>query len=238
MGTVGSNPTPSATQFESGVAYVRTAIVLAALTVVLLVPATSAAAKVNKADVAIQKQAVLRKSDLSAGWRSSPDQPLSLPSDPTCAALQEANDALEPVATESPDYWKSDWTRAHNAVAVLATPKQARGWLARYAEPDAATCLEEAMKDTFAQPGIQGVRVYVAPMNDTPRGADDAVGFEIQITATDTSSAQTLVIIYDTLVVRVGRALTNFAFMNVANPLPEQDELVDAVIGRLQDAGI
>jgi hypothetical protein len=217
------------------------AAVLAAAVVALLTPA--AAAKLNKADVAVQKQAVLRKSDLPAGWKSSPDpETTPLPTLPACAGLQAVNDALDPIATDSLDFWKSDLTRAHNSVVVLATTKQAKTWLAPYREPDAATCLETVVKEAFTRDGIQGVRVYVAPVDDIPRGSDDAVGFEVEITATTAPSAQqasqTVVIVYDVLVARVGRALTNFEFWNPTDPLPEQGELVDAVIGRLQDAGI
>jgi hypothetical protein len=217
------------------------AIAVAAIVVGLLAPA--AAAKVNKADVAIQKQVVLRKSDLSAGWKSSPDpESTPLPPLPACAGLQAVNDALDPIASDSPDFWKSELVRAHNSVVVLASTKQAKGWLAPYREPDAATCLEAVVKKAFTQPGIQGARVYVAPVDDTPRGADDAVGFEIEITATTAPSAQqpaqTVVIVYDVLVARVGRALSNFEFMNPTNPLPDQGELVDAVVGRLQDAHV
>jgi hypothetical protein len=217
------------------------AAVLAAAVVALLAPA--AAAKLNKADVAVQKQAVLRKSDLPAGWKASPDpETTPLPTLPACAGLQAVNDALDPIATDSLDFWKSDLTRAHNSVVVLATTKQAKTWLAPYREPDAATCLETVVKEAFTRDGIQGVRVYVAPVDDIPRGSDDAVGFEVEITATTAPSAQqasqTVVIVYDVLVARVGRALTNFEFMNPTDPLPEQGELVDAVIGRLQDAGI
>jgi hypothetical protein len=68
------------------------------------------------------------------------------------------------------------------------------------------------------------------------------VGFEIEITATTAPSAQqpaqTVVIVYDVLVARVGRALSNFEFMNPTNPLPDQGELVDAVVGRLEDAHV
>jgi len=216
---------------------VRTAIVLAAVTVALT--AAPAAAKVNKADVAIQKQAVLRKTDLPAGWKSSPSQPVS-PSDPSCARLKLLTDPA--TATSSPVFWKSDVVQANNSVVVLASAKQAMGWLAPYREPDAIACLEAEMKDAFAEPRFQGTRVYVTPVDDTPRGADDAVGFEVEITATTTPSAQqpapTLVIVSDVLVVRVGRALSGFTFSNLADPLPEQGLLIDAVIGRLQDAGI
>jgi hypothetical protein len=219
------------------------AAVLAAVVVAGLAPAAVAASKPSKADVAIQKQTVLRKSDLAAGWKSSPASPsASLPALPACSGLQAANDALDPIATNSPQFWKSDFTRAQNGVVVLASAKQAKGWLDPYREPDAATCLESVVKEAFTQPGIQGVRVYVAPIDDTPRGADDAVGFEIEITATSAPTAQqasqTVVIVYDVLVARVGRALTNFTFMNPTDPLQEQGELVDAVIGRLQDSGV
>ncbi len=255
MGTVGSNPTPSATPLESGGPHVTSgsargnrglrlawATVLAAVTVVGFAPVAGATSKPSKADVAVQKQTVLRRSDLPAGWKSSPDEsPSTLPGLPACARLQQANDALDPIATNSPDFWKSDLTRADNAVVVLASSKQAKGWLGPYREPDAATCLEAVVKEAFMT-GYQAVRVYVAPIDDTPRGADDAVGFEVEITATSVPSAQepaqTVVIVYDVLIARVGRALANFTFMNQTDPLPEQGELVDAVIGRLQDADV
>jgi len=213
-----------------------------AITIVGVAPVAGATPKPSKADVAIQKQTVLRRSDLPAGWKSSPDQsPSTLPTVPACAGLQEANNALDPIATNSPEFWKADLVRVQSAVAVLASTKQARGWLAPYREPDAATCLEAVVKEAFIS-GFQGVRVYVAPIDDTPRGADDAVGFEVEITATSVPSAQqpatTVVIVYDVLIARVGRALANFTFMNPTDPLPEQGELVDAVIGRLQDADV
>ena len=266
MGTVGSNPTPSATSFEFGGdgdvgserarfhrrLHLAWATVLPVCVAPVCVAAvafgvlgTAAAAKASKADIGIQKQAVLRRSDLPAGWKSSPNRPSSpLPSLPACAGLRAANDALDPGATDSPEFWKADLTRVENAVIVMDSAKQAKGWIAPYREPDAATCLEAVVKGAFLQPstGIQEVRVYVAPIDDTPRGADDAAGFEVEITATSAPTtqqpAETVVIIYDVLIARVGRALTNFTFMNPTDPLPEQSELVDAVIGRLQDAHV
>ena len=216
------------------------AVLLTALIVGLLVPATAAAAKVDKADVAIQKQAVLRKTDLPAGWKSAPFQAVS-PSDPSCARLKLLTDPAT-IATNSPVFWKSDRAQASNSVVVLASAKQAIVWLTPYRETDTLTCLEAVMKDDFTEPAFQSTRVYVTPVDHTPRGADDAVGFEIQVTATQAAvapqPAQTVVIIYDVLVARVGRAVTTFTVSNAADPLPEQSELVEAVIARLQNAGI
>ena len=235
--------TPGSTRGNRGLRIASVAVLVAVSATVAAAAPARAASKPTKADLAIQKQTVLRKSDLPAGWKSSPDEPpATLPEVPACVGLQTANDALDPLATNSPEFWKSDLTRASNAVVVLPNAKQAKGWLGPYRDPDASTCLEEVVKKAFTRTGIQGVRVYVAPIDDTPRGADDAAGFEIQITATTSPTpqqpSQTVVIVYDVLVARVGRALANFTFMNPTDPLPEQGELVDAVIGRLQDANV
>jgi len=96
------------------------------------------------------------------------------------------------------------------------------------------------VKSSFADPGISSLRVNVSPTTTTPQGADEAAGFDVQVTATNAATtgqpAQTIVLYYDIVFVRVGRALTNFAFLNPTKSLPEQGELVDAVISRLERA--
>ena len=96
------------------------------------------------------------------------------------------------------------------------------------------------MKTAFTSPQIANACVYVTPSDDAPRGADEAAAFEIQVTVTTVATAQqpaqTGVLYYDLLVARVGRALTNFTFLDAGQPLPDQGEFVDAVIGRLQGA--
>jgi hypothetical protein len=82
------------------------------------------------------------------------------------------------------------------------------------------------------------VSVYVTPDAEVPSGADDAAGFDLEITVTSavvTGRPDVTAVIYeDVVVVRVGRALASFSFLNPQRSLPEQDELVDVVIGRLQ----
>ena len=192
------------------------------------------------ADKAIQKQAVLKKSDLPTGWsastRSEPDD-TGLP---VCAGIEGVNADLRPLATQSPDFAKSNLTLANNSVVVLKSAKAAKGYLAPYRDADAVACLEAVVKSSFANPDISSLRVNVSPTTTTPQGADEAAGFDIQVTATNAATAgqpaQTIVLYYDIVFVRVGRALTNFAFLNPTKSLPEQGELVDTVISRLERA--
>jgi hypothetical protein len=206
-----------------------------------LVPA-AASARPTDADVAIQKQAVLRKTDLSSGWSSERRETSEAPPTEACAGWRAVSDDLEPLATQSPAFTQSEFTRASNSVVVLKKAKVAKQYLEIYRDPDVATCIEAMMKAAFAIPSIASLRVYVTPSNATPPGADEAAGFQVQLTATTVPTAQeparTAVIHLDLLIARVGRALTNFTFSNLDEPLPEQGELVDAVIGRLEDAGV
>lgn len=205
-----------------------------------LISTAGATSAKSGADLAIQKEAVLKKGDLPSGWKSEPRTDDDLPEIAACAGLDAVNDALRPISTKSRDFLASDTTRAANSVVVLKSSKQAKGYLEPYRSPDAAACLDALMKVAFTSPQIANVRVYVTPSDDTPRGADEAANFEIEVTITTTATAQqpaqTGVLIYDLMVARVGRALTNFTFLDEGRPLRDQGEFVDAVIGRLQGA--
>ena len=250
--TVGSNPTPSAirkqliqrgsTPVASGRrrrhAFAATGV-SAIVAASLLLHAGAAGAKSNP-DVAIQKETVLKRSDLPQGWKAESRGTDDLPVITPCEGLRDVNEALRPISTKSPSYVASENTRVSNSVVVLKSSKLAKGHVEPYREPDAATCLEALMKRAFTGPLIATVRVYVTPTDDVPRGADEAAGFEIQVAFTTVATAQqpsqTGVLYYDVLVARVGRALTNFTFLDEGQPLPDQGEFVDAVIGRLQGA--
>ena len=125
-------------------------------------------------------------------------------------------------------------------MVVLKSSNLAKSYVEPYRNPDAAACYEALMKTAFTSPQIASARVYVTPSDDAPRGADEAAAFEVQVTVTTVATAQepaeTGVFYYDLMVARVGRALTNFTFLDEGQPLPDQGEFVDAVIGRLQGA--
>lgn len=212
-------------------------------TVVAIVagPGPAGAAKSDaRADRAIQKQAVLKKADLPAGWTSSPRREAEPSTAPACTGIEQVNADLRPRATRSPDFSRSDTTLVNNSVVLLKSTKEAKRLLAVYRAPEAVACLEAVVVDAFSGPGLELLGVDVYPVATTPGGANEAAGFDMQVTVTATPAAgqpaQTLVLYWDLVVVRVGRALTNFAFLNPSRSLPEKDELVDVVVGRLQDA--
>lgn len=193
-------------------------------------------------DNAIEKKAVLKKSDFPAGWDSSSrgaptDSGLAI-----CSGIDDVNAALAPISTRSPNFTKPDVDNvlANNAVVVLKSTKEAKGRLEPYRDDDAVRCLEVLTQTSLTDGGFASVNVYVTPSDDVPPGADDAAGFDIQITVTSVATAgrpsETAVLYQDLVIVRVGRALANFGFLNPGKSLPEQGELVDAVIGRLEDA--
>lgn len=243
--TVGSNPTPSATRKGGPVAKRRArrrgrylavpAIVVAAL---LAGPGPARAAS---SDDAVERRAVLRVGDFPTGWERTPRRDPTASDLDVCAGIDATNAALAPLSARSPEFVRPDTDNVlvTNAVVVLKSTKRARGHLAPYREPDALRCLEALTESSLTDAGFTAVGVYVTPIDTVPPGADDAAGFEVEITVTAPATAgrpaQTAVMYQDLLVIRVGRALANFGFLNPDEPLPGQGELVDAVIGRLED---
>ncbi|MBM3658204.1 MAG: hypothetical protein FJW95_01700 [Actinobacteria bacterium] len=193
-------------------------------------------------DDAIERKAVLKANDFPAGWEKQARRAPTASDLDVCAGIQAVNDDLVDASARSPEFVRPDTdnVRATNSVVVLKSAKAARGYLVPYREPDAVRCLETLTEASLTDAGYSAVGVYVVPHAVVPPGADEAAGFTIEITitapATATRPAQTAVIHKDVLVVRVGRALAQFGFLSPTKALPEQGELVDAVVGRLQDA--
>jgi hypothetical protein len=134
----------------------------------------------------------------------------------------------------------TDNVLATNSVVVLRSAKLAKGFMVVYQDADTVRCLEQQAEANLTDAGFSAIGVYVTPLDAVPAGADESAtfGMEITVTAPETADrpAQTAVMYQDLVVVRVGRALATFAFLNPEEPLPEQGGLVDAVVGRLEDA--
>jgi hypothetical protein len=213
---------------------------VAVLAVAIALAVSAVPAWAASSDKAIEKQAVLKQRDFPAGWASSPRTDAPPSTDPACADIEAVNRALRPIATRSPDFSKSQFTMANNSVVLLKTTKQARKYLEPYRTATAVACLESVVKEAFADPAIASTRVEVSPTDDVPRGAHEAAGFDMQVTVTTVATpqqpARAVVLYWDLVVLRVGRALANFGFLNPIRPLPEQDELIDAVVARLEAA--
>lgn len=214
---------------------------LAGLVVAVAVVSTLTLAAASSDD-AIEKRVVLRAADFGPGWEKTSRRDPTRSDLDVCADIEDVNDALAAQSVRSPEFVRTDADNvlATNAVAVLKSAKRARAYLEPYRDPDAVRCLEDLTESSLTGAGFTAVGVYVTPTEPSPPGTDEAVGFEIEITVTAPTTAArpavTAVIYQDVLVVRVGRALAAFTFLNPGKHLPESAELVDAVVGRLQDA--
>ena len=218
---------------------------LAVMALALVVASVAAATTVGAAassDDAIEKRVVLRWSDFPAGWEKATRRDATISGLSVCAGIDGVNAALAPLSTRSPNFVRPDTDNVlvNNAVVVFRSVKQAKGYLEPYRDPAAVQCLEALTEATLLEASFSGVRVYATPSDDVPSGADDAAAFALEITVTAPATAsrptETAVIHQDVVVVRVGRALANFGFLSPVRPLTEQGELIDIVIGRMQDA--
>jgi hypothetical protein len=218
----------------------RSGAALACALVAVIAAAAAIPAAASASDDAIERKAALRASDFPAGWEKAARR------DPTdsgldaCNGIDGVNAALVPISTRSPNFVRPDTDNvlANGSVVVLKSTKQARGYLEPYRDPEAVRCLETITETGLTDAGYTAVSVYVTPSTDVPAGADEAAGFNMQITVTSAVLSGrpdvTAVIYEDVVVVRVGRALASFSFLNPQRSLPDQDELVDVVIGRLE----
>jgi hypothetical protein len=212
--------------------------VLPALVAVLAGAAPVAAAEgTTKQDRAIQRRATLKRSDFPTGWAAEAHERSDPPDIPSCAPLRETDATLQDLATSSPDFLKGEVARAGNSVIVLKNAKTAAAYLSVYKEPDVAACLENLAQQSFNRVDDASIRTNMSPMTNLPTGADDGVGYDIEVTITTTGGDARSVYL-DAMVIQVGRALTRFTFSDRDQPLPDQAELVDAVITRLQDARV
>jgi hypothetical protein len=196
---------------------------------VLLVAAPVAADE--EEDQAIADDSVLTLADLPEGWEEG-DADTDDPAEgevPECEAIERAVDRGDEVPNaESPDFDDSNdpngVTSVSNEVLVFPKAKAAKRYLRTF-DADGEACLR-GRGDLI--PGALDVRVEELGVEGS------GAGYTVYITLE--SNGEEFTLASDLVVVRVGRAITNFAAENLDEPLPEGPEILDTVIGRLQEA--
>ncbi|MGH8983709.1 MAG: hypothetical protein ACRDY6_07515 [Acidimicrobiia bacterium] len=183
-------------------------------------------------DQAIADESVLTLADLPEGWVEGDAADDDDPAEgeiPACEAIERTIDrGDEAPHAESPDFDDTNdpnaVTSVSNEVIVFPKAKGAKRYLKPF-ETDGEACLRGR---GGTAPGALDVQVQELDVQGS------GVGYTVLVTVESNGEQRTQAV--DIVVVRVGRAITNFAAENVDEPLPEGPDILDAVLGRLQES--
>jgi hypothetical protein len=227
MGTVGSNPTPSASYIPTMRTH-RIFVCVIALGAVLGMTSTASAGP--SSDQEIADNAVLIIDDVPEGFEEQDPNDSS----PVCKAVKKASDTLDksPNAEHEFEIESSESVSGiNNKVSILPTVKRARSVLRTY-DSKGAGCLEERYREQFEEK--TGGEVEVDLSSFEPAAGDEAIGFEGSIDVTVDGDNATFYI--DVEMIRVGAGIAAFFFFNTGSPPPSDgvSTMVETVVTRLE----
>ena len=247
-GTVGSNPTPSATPLvvaALGAGRVRcvhvrrrgSLIAVALVAVALVAPPAGAGGKGASSNKAIAKAALLLLTDLPGGWVEQPSTAMPISGIKSCRTIEVAVKANEKLRVSSPDFERQPASRAQNSVYAFPTVRKAKEFFRTFTRPGVGNCfrkmVEQAVLDIHPDAQITS-RVFDETTFDTGGIGEDVIGIEFVITIPAASGP---VATYVTaMAVRVNRFFDGFTFQHTTAALPEAPGLVLASLTRLDAA--
>ena len=184
---------------------------------------------------AILRAGVIVAGDVPSGWTPGPHPKKSdknLRSIPTCKAVITADAVAERSASQARSATFRDptnggkTTSAQNTVFVFKNTAAAGRFVAVYLTNDAAECLRASVARQVGSPAT------VSPIVDFGNLGTSRVGYEIVVQGSATNG-QPASLYADIVLVRVGRAVAGFDFLNLNARLPQEPGIVNAVVNRL-----
>ncbi len=212
----------------------------AALIVAVALPA-GAASTGKASDSAILAAGVITKSDVPSSWTSSkqPDVTKTLKAAPACASTLAATTAArksphKDSSTFNDPKSSSMLTNAQDQAYAFKTAAGASAYLSAFQAPAGSACLQGLMQAAGAQTGATP-QVNVGPLTNLQGIGNETVGYEgtLKLTAQN----QTITLVIDEIVVRVGRSLVVFQFGSPNQQIAQGPSIVKSVVSRLQKVG-
>jgi hypothetical protein len=202
--------------------------------------ASPAVAGESESDKAILEAGVITRDDVPAAWRSERggSSGRALRGIRECRKINSAVESArkkEPRARsrEFQDPVSQGTTSAENAVYAFKNDNAATRFIATYQGSDADACFDKAAaKVASEQPTAD--TPSVAPITDLQGVGDEAIGYEIVVTFSQ--SGQSFTLYLDIVAVRVGRAVLGFNFSNIGSRITEGPDIVNAVVERVSTA--
>jgi hypothetical protein len=201
--------------------------------------APAIAAGESKGDKAILKAGVITKADVPAEWTSKK----GTSSGEATKGIKECkkiNTAVAEARKDEPrarsreflDAPEQTRSQAENVVYAFSN-KKAAGKFVSVIKGSASTACFQALGVEVARNRPTVGTPTVEPITDL-QGGDEALGYEIAITYTQSGGTATYYIDY--VFVRVGRAALGFVFANVGARIPQGRDIVSAVVQRVAAA--
>jgi hypothetical protein len=202
--------------------------------------ASPAVAGESESDKAILEAGVITSDDVPAAWTSERggSSGRALRGIRECRKINSAVESArkkEPRARsrEFQDPVSQGTTSAENAVYAFKNDNAATRFIATYQGSDADACFDKAAaKVASEQPTAD--TPSVAPITDLQGVGDEAIGYEIVVTFSQ--SGQSFTLYLDIVAVRVGRAVLGFNFSNIGSRITEGPDIVNAVVERVSTA--
>ena len=199
--------------------------------------ASPAGAGESRSDKAILKAGVITRDDVPVDWTSERGESSgrALRGISECKKINTAVETArkkEPRARsrEFQDPVSQGTTSAENAVYAFKNDNAATRFIATYQGTDADACFDKAAaKVASEQPTAD--EPSVAPITDLQGVGDEAVGYEIVVTFSQ--SGQSFTLYLDIVAVRVGRAVLGFNFSNIGSRITQGPDIVNAVVERV-----
>jgi hypothetical protein len=205
----------------------------------LVALAGSPAVADDEEDEAIAEDAVLSIDDVPAGWEETPaDDDTEETGLDECNAIDKVTkSATKQPRAESPNFIDPDdptgITQVEGAVFVFSSTKGAKKYFKAW-EADAAEACLIALGQQVVEQEAPGSEVAVQNLGLEGIG-DDAVGRSIILDDPEDESDENT-IYTDIFVARVGRAIVGVAAQDVGGSLPEGLDLLETVVGRIEEA--
>jgi hypothetical protein len=210
------------------------------LPVLLLVLAAPAAAggprdekqRLTKADNAKARRALIRSSDLPAGWTRGP-VPADSSSAERCPGYNPDFSPFTITGKAASSFLNAGaGAQLTTQVQVFPTTAQARGDFVRGAQPGFLKCLARDLRRSLRAQGLTGAGVTTHPMARVPRVGDRALRFRVSVRVS--AAGRSLELSSDFVALQSGRGIAFVGVAALGRPPLDEIALARRVAARLK----
>jgi hypothetical protein len=215
------------------------------------VMSSAAPAQDVEGDHALANNAVLKASDLPAGWDAAPHEESSDGPDldtlmSECMNVSSGLFNNGKVQADSPDFTSPDGTQVHNSVSIEATAGEIQAPFAIFTRPEMVGCLQKAMTaeldytfshdiDGSPPPSDVTIGQAIVEKQEFPTIGDGTVAYRVTIPMT--AAGTDLNVYADFILIAKGRAGISLDVESIGAPfsIETTQQLAATVAGRLTD---